>query len=228
MDVRVWMFVYTCASYSISIDCVCFMDFDIWTVDGDLIVLVYYPWRELCSHVALDENLGPGYNTLLLLLIPGDLYSVCPHGQFNTPSGLLHSRVALPNSCYPNACIPSRETVCIISMMVFGMTQMWHEPMTYHIRGGHAFTTETSAAVACLSVAMSSLYCQKCIPNILITIIKMKEKIFLVTSINYMNNRIEITQYHKTCLSFNHLQWGRMLLLKEKLIWSLMCGTEWY
>ena len=24
-----------------SYDCVCFMDFDIWTADGDLIVLVY-------------------------------------------------------------------------------------------------------------------------------------------------------------------------------------------
>ena len=27
--------------YILSIDCVCFKDFDIWTADGDLIVLVY-------------------------------------------------------------------------------------------------------------------------------------------------------------------------------------------
>ena len=31
------------------------------------------------DHVALDRNQGPGYNTLLLRLIPGDLYSACPH-----------------------------------------------------------------------------------------------------------------------------------------------------
>ena len=34
------------------------------------------------GHVALDRNLGPGYNTLLLQLIPGDLLSACPHRQF--------------------------------------------------------------------------------------------------------------------------------------------------
>ena len=36
------------------------------------------------GHVALDRNPGPGYNTLLLQLIPGDLLSVCPHRQFHT------------------------------------------------------------------------------------------------------------------------------------------------
>ena len=58
------------------------------------------------SHVALDRNLGPGYDTLLLRLIPGDL---------------LDSLVAQSNS-YPNACVPSREAVCTIFMMVFGIT----------------------------------------------------------------------------------------------------------
>ena len=54
------------------------------------------------GHVALDRNPGPEYNTLLLRLIPGDLLSACPHGQFHTLPGLLDSRTALTNS-YPNA-----------------------------------------------------------------------------------------------------------------------------
>ena len=66
-------------------------------------------------HVALDRNPVPGYDTLLLRLISG-------HGQFHTLPGLLDSRDALSNS-YPNACVPSRETVCTIILMVFGMTQ---------------------------------------------------------------------------------------------------------
>ena len=39
------------------------------------------------NHAALDRNLGPGYNTLLLRLIPEDLYSACSHRQFHTLSG---------------------------------------------------------------------------------------------------------------------------------------------
>ena len=57
------------------------------------------------GHVALDRNPGPGYNTLLLRLIPGDLLSACPDRQFHTLPGLLDSRAALWNS-YPNACVP--------------------------------------------------------------------------------------------------------------------------
>ena len=53
------------------------------------------------GHVALDRNPGPGYDTLLLRMIPGDLYSACPHRKFHTLPDLLDSRVALPNS-YPN------------------------------------------------------------------------------------------------------------------------------
>ena len=56
------------------------------------------------GHVALDRNPGPGYNTLLLWLIP-DLLSACPHRQFHTLPGLLDSWAALPNS-NPNACMP--------------------------------------------------------------------------------------------------------------------------
>ena len=55
--------------------------------------------------VALDRNPGPGYDTLLLRMIPGDLLSAFPHRQFHTLPGLLDSWAALPNS-YPNACMP--------------------------------------------------------------------------------------------------------------------------
>ena len=54
------------------------------------------------GHVARDRNPGPGYDTLLLRLIPGDLLSACSHRQFHALPGLLDSRAALPNS-YPNA-----------------------------------------------------------------------------------------------------------------------------
>ena len=55
--------------------------------------------------VALDRNPGPGYDTLLLRMIPGDLLSAFPHRQFHTLPGLLDSWAALPNS-NPNACMP--------------------------------------------------------------------------------------------------------------------------
>ena len=57
------------------------------------------------GHVALDRNPGPGYDTLLLRMIPGNLLSAFPHRQFHTLPGLLDSWVALPNS-NPNACMP--------------------------------------------------------------------------------------------------------------------------
>ena len=57
------------------------------------------------SHVALDRNPGPGYDTLLLRMIPGDLLSAFTHRQLHTLPGLLDSWAALPNS-NPNACMP--------------------------------------------------------------------------------------------------------------------------
>ena len=54
------------------------------------------------GHVALDRNPGPGYDTLLLRMIQGDLLSAFPHRQFHTLPGLLDSWAALPNS-NPNA-----------------------------------------------------------------------------------------------------------------------------
>ena len=82
------------------------------------------------GHVALDINPGQGYNTLLLQLIPGDLLSACAARQFHTLPGLLDSRAVLSNS-YPYACVPSREDVCTIFVMVmhwlFGM-RSWDLP----------------------------------------------------------------------------------------------------
>ena len=54
------------------------------------------------AKVALDRNPGPGYDTLLLRMIVGDLLSAFPHRQFQTLPGLLDSWDALPNS-NPNA-----------------------------------------------------------------------------------------------------------------------------
>ena len=54
------------------------------------------------GHVALERN--PGYDTLLLRMIPGDLLSAFPHRQFHTLPGLLDSWDALPNS-NRNACM---------------------------------------------------------------------------------------------------------------------------
>ena len=89
------------------------------------------------GHVALDRYLGPGYNTLLLRIIPGYLFSACPHRQFHTLPGLLDSRVALSNSYTLTHCVPW-EAVCPICIMVFGMTRPGGELMTYRVRGGHA------------------------------------------------------------------------------------------
>ena len=75
------------------------------------------------GHVALDRNAGPGYNTLFLRLIRGDLNSACPHKQFYTLPGLLHSQIALPNT-YPKACMPSKEAVGTILMMAFFVTRL--------------------------------------------------------------------------------------------------------
>ena len=87
-------------------------------IDYDESIIVLFGIK---GHVALDINPGQGYNTLVLRLIPGDLYIACHHGQFHKLPGLLHSQVALPNS-YPHACMPSSETVYTIFIMVFVMT----------------------------------------------------------------------------------------------------------
>ena len=89
------------------------------------------------GHVALDRNPGTGYDTLLLRMIPGDLLSAFPHRQFETLPGLLDSWAALSKSNPTDACL-CREAVCIIFMMVFGMTRPRGKLTTYCARGGHA------------------------------------------------------------------------------------------
>ena len=55
------------------------------------------------------RNLRLGYNTLLLWLIPGDIYGLCSHRQCYT----LPSQAASPSSC-PNTSMPSRNPICTI------------------------------------------------------------------------------------------------------------------
>ena len=60
------------------------------------------------GHVALDRNPGPGYNILLLQLIPGDFNKACPNKQFHTLPNLgLHCRTPTLTHC-----VPQREAVC--------------------------------------------------------------------------------------------------------------------
>ena len=66
---------------------------------------MHFPFFGSEGHVALYRNPGPGYDTLLLRLIPGDLLSAFPHRQFHTLPGLLDSRPALSNP-YPSTCVP--------------------------------------------------------------------------------------------------------------------------
>ena len=63
-----------------------------------------------------------------------------------------HYPAALSNS-NPNACVPSREAVCTIFMMVFGMTRAGRQPTTYRVTGGHAYygtkSTQCSLTLLC-------------------------------------------------------------------------------
>ena len=89
------------------------------------------------GHVALDRNPGPGYDTLLLRLIPGDLLSACPHRQFHTLPGLLDSRAALPDS-NPNALRAMQG-----GSLYHIYEGLWYDPTgrgthDLRLRGGHA------------------------------------------------------------------------------------------
>ena len=90
------------------------------------------------GHVALDRNPEPGYDTLLLRMIPGDLLSACPHRQLHTVPGLLDSRAALLNS-YPNALRDMQG-----GSLYHFYDSLWYDPTgansrpTVRVRGGHA------------------------------------------------------------------------------------------
>ena len=75
------------------------------------------------GHVALDRNPGPGYDTLLLRMIPGDLLCGYPHRQFHTLPGLLDSWAALPNS-NPNACMPMQ-----VGSLYHFYDGLWYDPV---------------------------------------------------------------------------------------------------
>ena len=95
----------------------------------DFFIRVLFRHRRLCS-TRSETGLQ------LLRLIPGDLYSACPHRQFHTLPGLLHSRAAPTlTHCMPSS---SGRQIFTISMMVFGMTQPGREHTAYCIRGRHA------------------------------------------------------------------------------------------
>ena len=79
---------------------------------------------------ALDRNPEPGYNTLLLQMIPGDLLSAYLHRQFHTLPGLLNSRAALSNS-YHNAYVPMQGG----SLYNF-YDGLWYDPQTHDLPHG--------------------------------------------------------------------------------------------
>ena len=61
------------------------------------------------GHATQDRNSEHKYNTLLIWVTPGNLYSVYNHRQFHTLLGFLHNWAALSNS-YPNASYHIRKT----------------------------------------------------------------------------------------------------------------------
>ena len=75
------------------------------------------------GHVALNRNPGLGYNTQLLRLITVlrsfKCMSLLDSSTHYLAFRLLDSRAARSNS-YPNTCVPSREAVCAVFMIVFG------------------------------------------------------------------------------------------------------------
>ena len=112
-------------------------------------------------HAALDRNPGQRYNTQILQLTPGDLYSESPNRHFQTLPGLLHSQSALPNS-YPDTCSPNTEAVCTIFRMVYGVNRLKHEHMTYYMRGEHANHLVTSMHYKLTTVADQRGECPLC------------------------------------------------------------------
>ena len=56
------------------------------------------PITEYSLSIALDINPGPGYDTLPLRLIQGDLLSAHPHRQFHTLPGFLDIRLSNYNT----------------------------------------------------------------------------------------------------------------------------------
>ena len=62
-------------------------------------------------YVALDINPGPGFDTLLLQLILGYIYSAYPHRQFHTLPGLLNSRLRCKIPTLKHGCQAGRQYI---------------------------------------------------------------------------------------------------------------------
>ena len=92
-------------------------------------------WHQMPCSTRKKSRIGIQYPSLAI--DPRRSLSACPHRQFETLPSLLDSQAALSNF-YPNHCVQSREVVCTIFIMVFGMTCPGHEPATHRMRGGHA------------------------------------------------------------------------------------------
>ena len=75
------------------------------------------------GHAALDRNLVPGYHTLLLRLVSGDIYSVPIY--ISTHYSAIYTVMLNLN---PNTCLVSRETFGTIFLMVIGMTRPGANP----------------------------------------------------------------------------------------------------
>ena len=66
------------------------------------------------GHEALDINQGPGYDTLLLQLISGDLQIACPKRQFHTVPDFLDSRAVLSKSNLMHECHARKRFVPLL------------------------------------------------------------------------------------------------------------------
>ena len=79
------------------------------------------------DHLTIDRNLALGFNTLLLRLIPGDLYSSCPNKQFLSVNSTFYIvRFYYQTHTLKPACQAGRQFVPL-SLMVFGMIHPGHE-----------------------------------------------------------------------------------------------------
>ena len=73
------------------------------------------------DHLAIDRNLALGFITLLLRLIPGDLYSSCPNKQFLSVNSTFYIvRFYYQTHTLKPACQAGRQFVPL-SLMVFGI-----------------------------------------------------------------------------------------------------------
>ena len=96
--------------------------------------LIHLCFQGIEGHVALNKNLEAGYNTLPLPLWSQEVFKVHVHTDFLTLPSLLDSQAALSKP-YLIVCMPSREVVSTIFMMVFSMTHLGDELTTNHMRG---------------------------------------------------------------------------------------------